>query len=324
MKSKIAIFFISIVISLMFGEYFCRTVFGDRLVMHFENSGLYYFKPHQNGWYLLNYPSAHINNLGARGDNIAISAIHEKEKFIFLGDSFTFGWLLSDEETIPHFFMKEMNLSGGEVLNFGNGGFGIDHMIAMYRYWLNLFSEGDTVIVIIPEIDFYRTMTPFQRNILKTVFWKIREKSSFISWSYVVLRNWGLHVKSFLEEKIFPLPAHGLPATTKKSLDDFSFERSLLGLVDLVHSKKQKLIFVFYSFEKTDYSDKSQAFCKKHQLTCMTEIWRYADDIVKRGGEIYAPDYAHPSSLLNQNVGKAIAQFVRRNFEYESEIRKNR
>ncbi|OGQ46302.1 MAG: hypothetical protein A3H42_04600 [Deltaproteobacteria bacterium RIFCSPLOWO2_02_FULL_46_8] len=306
MKSKSTLLIFSLVFSFLIGEIFCRMVFGERLIMQFEKDGLYYFRPNQNGWYLLNYPRARINNLSARGSDVDEIRMNRDKKFVFLGDSFTFGWLLSDTETIPHYFGERMKVPDSVVLNFGNGGFGIEHMVAMYRHQQSRLSKRDVVFVIFPDLDFYRPMEPYQKNVFKEIFWEIREKCSFISWFYFVLHRSYFSLKSHFESQIPILQSR--PPLTLATL-----EKDLLVFSKEILTRKQKIVFIFYAFEKSAYSDMATTFCRQHHLTCMTEIWLSAEQVKRKGQPLYAPDEAHPSANLNLEVGKQIADFVEKN-----------
>ena len=57
-----------------------------------------------------------------------------------------------------------MNLSSkltkDEIINYGNGGYGIHHMIAVYEMRKEIFMKDDTLIMILTEVDFYRQLVP--------------------------------------------------------------------------------------------------------------------------------------------------------------------
>ncbi|MBI4125648.1 MAG: SGNH/GDSL hydrolase family protein [Deltaproteobacteria bacterium] len=305
MKQKAILLTVSVLVCLFVGEVFCRIMIGRRLIPHQEENGLYYFKPGQRGWYLLGFPPAKINNLGARGENVDVPAAARRKKFLFFGDSFTFGWMVADDETIPHIFMKEMGLTPEEVLNFGNGGFGIDHMKALYLRQRELWNRRDTIIAILIAQDLNRPMRPPTPSRLKEAFWRVRSKSSFISWGYVVSRNAWLRWR--------PSPADEPSSPPPPPLTSALLERQLLPFARLVGGSGQELIFIFYEFKKSAYSDRGGAFCAKYGLVCMTDVWRHTDKVRKEGNGLYAWDEAHPSAVLNQEVGKAIARFIDEN-----------
>jgi hypothetical protein len=89
------------------------------------------------------------NSKGLRG-----KAEHEyqrtagKRRILVLGDSFTFGEEVSDDETFPHYL--ESALPNTEVVNFGVQGYGHDQML------LCLKEEGVKYYPDIVILDFLR------------------------------------------------------------------------------------------------------------------------------------------------------------------------
>lgn len=80
------------------------------------------------------------NSKGLRGPEIPYAKPDGVSRIAFIGDSQTWGWSVSDAETIPQFTQRiiTQELGGGpvEVLNFGATGYGVD------QSYLRLISEG--------------------------------------------------------------------------------------------------------------------------------------------------------------------------------------
>jgi len=80
------------------------------------------------------------NSKGMRGPEIDYSSPEDVSRIAFIGDSQTWGWAVSDSETIPFFASHILNeFSSGttfESLNFGATGYGID------QSYLRFISEG--------------------------------------------------------------------------------------------------------------------------------------------------------------------------------------
>ncbi|MDD5331711.1 MAG: hypothetical protein PHE43_02735 [Candidatus Nanoarchaeia archaeon] len=276
-----------------------RAIIGKRLIAQVEPNGLYHFKPNQEGWYvhIISSPKARINNIGARGQDIDINLLNSTKKYIFLGDSFTFGWVLKDNETIPEYFKENLNLSSESVLNYGNGGYGIDHMIAAYEYNKNYFGKGDTIITILINADFYRPMSPYESSIKKELFWKIKEKSSFISWMWATSQ----HLLGVINEED--------AMDINKSKDIFKEEgQKLISFNNILKKDKINLIYVFYEYNQTDYSLKAKEFCKENNLVCITNV--YNDISLIKNVPIYTYDQKHPSNYSNKAVAEKIARFI--------------
>lgn len=299
-KKAFFIFLMVLLIALIFfliGEVFCRIFIGKRLIAEVEESGLYYFEPNQNGWYthILGIPTARINNIGARGQDINLEELNKTKKYVFLGDSFTFGWILADKETIPYYFAEEKNAT---ALNYGNGGYGIEHMTAMYNHSKNFLNKGDEIIIILIKNDFYRDMLHYKKSWMKETFWWVRSKSSFISFIWVNFRN------------IFNADETVEPVEEKKMFKGFEDKgEKLVGFDKLVEKNKQKLTYVFYEYNRTEYSVGAKAFCEKNGLSCITDIYKEVN--LKNANEsVYCMDGVHPSAEFNRKVAKRIINSI--------------
>jgi hypothetical protein len=115
------------------GEGLCRLLLPDtqlRYVSHAE--ALYHFSPNQLGTLILasghSTPPARINRLGLRGDDPAPGRAH----ILVLGDSFTFGSGVADDETFSARLDQWLGASVG-VVNGGQPGYGIFQMQATLR-----------------------------------------------------------------------------------------------------------------------------------------------------------------------------------------------
>src|SRR3990167_1850701 len=95
--TNIILLFFSILASLIIAELSTLFFLGPRLTVEVEETGLYFYKPNQRGWYYLDLPQAKINNLSYRGENTY--DLNEKKTTAFIGDSITFGWGLEEKQT---------------------------------------------------------------------------------------------------------------------------------------------------------------------------------------------------------------------------------
>lgn len=289
--SILTVVVILLVVFLVF-EVFSRIIVGKRLIVKVEEDGLYHFKPNQQGWYhhKLRTPPARINNVGARGSDVDVLS----KKYIFLGDSFTFGWELKDNETMSYYFMDKNGLSG-QVINYGNGGFGLEHMISTYNFYKDLFGKNNVVIAILIEDDFYRPLEPYQESRIKELFWKVREKSSSISWIWANFRVVQNLIKNVEREK--------------ESKDIFEEDgKKLLDFKNLVKNDEGTLVYVFYEYNQTEYSNKARMFCEKNDLLCITDVYESM-----KGENIYGFDGTHPSNDTNLRVAERITNFINKN-----------
>lgn len=293
----VIVFLIILVVLFCVLELIARIIVGDRLIVKVEPDGLFQFKPNQNGWYsyMLQVPPARINNIGARGEDINLYSINETTEFIFLGDSFTFGWERKDNETIPYYFHKELQESYS--INYGNGGFGIDHMISSYNFHKNLFNSG-TVVMIIIEDDFYRPMVPYSPSFLKETFWKIKEKSSAIAWLWAAATGTIDQIKN--KNRGNP---HGLDVFN-------SSEEKLVKFNEQLKEENKTLVLVFYEYNETNYSNYAGNFCQRNGLRCITDIPYSIHLVQESGNSVFSEDKGHPSAYTNKAVAERIAKYI--------------
>jgi len=83
----------------------------------------------------------------------------EKIRILILGDSFTFGDQVSDNETYP-FYLQQM-LPNTEIINFGIPGYGYDQML-IYFQEEGLLYKPDIVILGFVTADISRNMLTFR------------------------------------------------------------------------------------------------------------------------------------------------------------------
>src|SRR5579864_6199611 len=99
------------------------------------------------------------NSKGLRGTTeYGYARTPGKRRILVLGDSFTFGFEVSDDETFSHYL--ESSLPSTEVLNLGVPGYGHDQML------LYLKEEGakyhpDVVLIGFTHLDIYRNLWSF-------------------------------------------------------------------------------------------------------------------------------------------------------------------
>lgn len=305
MIKKISFILLTVFFILLFSfcilEIFSRLLIGQRLIVHVEENGLYHFKPNQEGWYThyLRTPKAKINNIGARGQDVQMNMLNRTKKYIFLGDSFTFGWELKDNETISNYFMEQNSLNHTNIINYGNGGFGIDHMFSTYSFYKSFFNEGDTFFVILIEGDFYRPITEYKTSFIKEIFWLVRKKSSFISWTWAIFRHFFTFTGKINNETL----------ENEDTFGDIN-QKKLLNFKDLIFKNKQNLVYVFYEYNQSSYSNKADEFCKKNNLMCITNIYDFISIVRAKNKEVYSVDKGHPSSESNYEVAKGMVKFI--------------
>tara|TARA_Y100000310_G_scaffold344862_1_gene460087 strand:- start:494 stop:1417 length:924 start_codon:yes stop_codon:yes gene_type:complete len=300
----------SIVLFFVFGEVLSRIFIGDILIKQFEDNGFYYYKPNQEGWYSAQYGTkmeAKINNIGARGDSVNIDFIKKNNKYVFLGDSFTFGWGLKDNETISYYFKEFMDLDNSQVLNYAEDGYGVKHMVESYKYYSEFFNKENVIIMVIMEHDFNRTIG-LSNEISRDFLGGVKRHSSFINYLYEKIYFFLLKIE---EQDFFLLQKLGGPYFNEEG------EKELLEFRSILKENNQKFVIVFYEEEKyakfsDDYPKRAGIFCEKNNIYCVTNISSIIKNIDGNIGK-YAVDGKHSSAYSNHKVAEEIAKFIIKN-----------
>lgn len=124
-------------------------------------------QPDVRGMEVFDDKTLNTNNHGFRG---IVDTSYEKEpdrlRIAVLGDSFTFGDEVSDEETYVHFIQQK--IPEAEIINMGVHGYGHDQIFLFYESEGQRFSP-DVVILGFTKIDMERNVLDF-RDFAKPVF----------------------------------------------------------------------------------------------------------------------------------------------------------
>ncbi len=101
----------------------------------------------------------HTNAEGLRGaKNYALQKSSDQFRVAFLGDSFTFGFGVQDQETFTH--VLEQKLPRYEMMNWGVPGYGVDQILLLMEEKVFQFHPDLILLVIYPE-DFQRSIRSF-------------------------------------------------------------------------------------------------------------------------------------------------------------------
>ena len=293
-----ALFFIfTLLITFVLLEIATTVMFGRKVFMVVEEDGFYYFAPNQYGWYSYKQPPMRVNNIGTRGEDIDINS---RKKILFIGDSFTFGGGLRDDETFPYFFGKILEERGFEnysVVNAGVGGYGLDEMKRMQGKLEEVYRPDLTIVTII-EDDLCRKMDPIENYGVKNIWYTMKQYSSFVSFAWEVIR-----VHFVGPDKRYPEPESGKIFTE-------SISSKILSLAG--GKEKKEILFIFYEYDRTKYSEVSEKFCKENNLYCITNVPSILASELKEE-EYYTNDGAHPSAKSNQVLANAIYEKLAKN-----------
>ena len=298
---SLLVFIIIMSVFFIVGELVTRNTIGNRLIVEVESSGMHHFEPNQFGWYGHDtvFP-ARINNLGARGDDVNLEDLEKKRSVVFLGDSYTFGWRVKDEETFSFYFDRLIDNDNVDVMNFGMGGFGLDHLIANYKFNKNLFKEGDIFIVTLEKSNFYVPLSPYKTDWKKELFWEVKRKSAFISYIWARFSAWKASLNS--------------TSPSRSDITVFSEEnkRKLISFNNDLLKNRQSLVYIFLEHNHSNYSIDAERFCLENTLICITDIPNVVKEVEMEGKEVYTLDGRHNSRYLNEELSKHIISYLKK------------
>ena len=160
---------ISVTLSFIFAEVVCRwmDIGNPHVLMWHEDEAVgmadnYHYQPF--GKLIYRYPDnprgyfdtnnsvvGHINSQGFRGTAVSRNKPKDKKRIIFLGDSFTLGFGVKDEDTLPVNVEKMLNAQlpfDVEVLNFGVTNTATGDQVRLLENYALAF-HPDVVIIVI-------------------------------------------------------------------------------------------------------------------------------------------------------------------------------
>ena len=259
----------------------------------------------------------HTNSKGIRGvSEYAYQKQATKKRILILGDSFTFGIGVSDNETYPY-YMEKMS-SGLEVLNFGVSGYGHDQML-LYLKEAGIRYKPDIVILGFVYSDLSRNMLKFNNKYPKPKFVLVGNKlqltnvpvptiSSIISQEIFrpKIIDWFLMIQAaYGDKKHFN--------KEKQQLAEAIFDEMLKTIKEC----KAKPLFVYIStpraIDKNDpkeekpSEDSFEQFCRERSIPYLFTR-PYFNAAIQKG--IHLKKDGHWDAQGNQIVAQAIAEYL--------------
>jgi len=179
------ILFLTVVVFFGFAELVSRLIYGSNLVYSYDGSTLWNLQPNQEGFTIPNGKFAHINSHGFRGEEFSVDKGGDIFRILMLGDSYVFGYGLSDNETLP-FQLEELfnaRVMGQEfeVLDAGVPGYGIFQMVNFYKETGKDY-DADLIVLMSIESNLLRQPSDEERDVkghLRNVVRFVLRKSTF-------------------------------------------------------------------------------------------------------------------------------------------------
>ncbi|MCP3916429.1 MAG: SGNH/GDSL hydrolase family protein [bacterium] len=152
---KLAISLVTLAALLLIAELGLRAAgYATSPASYFDSDIGYRFQPNQTrtmfGKDRVELATVVLNGLGLRGPEPAGTLEPGAKRIVCLGDSFTFGWAVGDEETFPAYLRAriaaELGPGSAEVLNFGTPGHNTENELAVYEKLVRPL-EPDVVVL---------------------------------------------------------------------------------------------------------------------------------------------------------------------------------
>lgn len=255
-----------------------------------------------------------INHLGLRGPE-AKEKDPSRFRFLAAGDSFTYGWAVSDAESWPLQLGALLDHEGArhpgdgrpiEVLNAGGPGWGVFQMERYLRRAIPRF-EPDVVILMITPIDIYRQ--PFRTEQEVQAFLEQKERRRAMRRASVFL--------TFMTRRVLqPLELGGRAVPNARLSSDENVEglweadaARIRGLVADFSGKTRFVLGVTQDFSKV------YGWVADHVLALARELGLDAVDV----GPAYAganerdlkvPGDGHPSAKGHARIARAVADVL--------------
>lgn len=279
--------------------------------------------------YKKRFKTQRVNSLGARGKEFDLKKPKGKKRILCVGDSFTYGWEVGDNETFPAYLQAilDKEAKNFQVLNFGCNGYTILHEVNFVKYY-GLAYEPDFVLVAASLTDFndiqqlsknLKHMLKPGYNTLKIILSKtaignviIKYRNSLRS-RHVLSKNnpsWGLTQVAYAQE------------FSKNSLEVYL--NKLDGLIELSRANNFKIIYLVmpWSLDLPETSDMSWA---TGDLVENYLVRDFFDDVLNRYGEeiifveLMTPfrdeDLFLPDSHLNPKGNQLAADVIYKEIE---------
>jgi len=192
-----------------------------------------------------------INSLGFRGEQVALEKSPGKFRILCLGDSFTFGSYVNDEDTFPHLLGEKLRRQGMsvEVINAGVGG----TTIVDQAYFLRkaLVVKPDLVLLTFSEndVDDLSKNVPLHMTLEANRKWK----SGSMAPIYQAVRdtalfNFALLVKARYVEYNRPhaVTSNSSPGTVDSKQLWEQYEREFGQLAKFLESQSIRFVFAVF------------------------------------------------------------------------------
>jgi lysophospholipase L1-like esterase len=276
-------------------------------------------RPNQNCFTKIDHKPVHINSRGTRGPDFAVPKPSQTIRVLSLGDSRTFGWGLSDEETYSALLQTCAQPTVGpgkkvEVINAGVNAWSYPQMLVYFREY-GLSYQPDIVLLADanPWTQFSETNDPaFIRSVMRRVQLKnfLRHFAAYHFLVEVQLRNFYRQERT----KFIPVdPQHdALFKGQQQSDPNEVFRNAIVDLCQLALERNVKPVLLFQP--TVDDLTKSPPILEtKRQVSAQLNVplVDLTSEVRLQGKTLYLPDdSAHLNARGNELIAARLCQTI--------------
>jgi lysophospholipase L1-like esterase len=299
----------------------------------YEPDSLVYWrlKPNQNCYTKIDHKPVHINAHGTRGADFSLPKPPNTIRILSLGDSRTFGWGLSDDETYSVLLQKRLQQALGEsrkveVINAGVNAWSFPQMNAFFRERALRWQPD---MVILGEANLW---TQFSEHadpaFVKQMMSRVRLKNflrHFALYHYVV----EVKLKDLYERqrtKFIPVDPNQDTLFKEQQQKDPNavFRDAIEQLCSTALTNRVQPVLVYIPTQTTLLEPTTDAFSDVLRAKTATSeklnvpLLDLTRDLSPRAKELYLEsDPVHPNAAGNEIIGRRLAEVVSSLLDHE-------
>lgn len=255
----------------------------------------------QWGWTNFSLDKERLNSQGFRTQ---YDPKVNRRRVVLVGDSFVYGWYVSEKETLGSFLERELDL---EVVNLGVRGYGIDQIALVAVEQAPIWNPEEIIVAFIAE-DFERSCTNFSFQTRKPYFEFEGEKLTIKGRPVPTHEEW-LAEHQNVSAKLKDLFLAQLNRSkTMRLLFEWiyrpKYQQCLTKLNPAILKWIEDHLSVPVKFVLLD-GELPKTLDLKNSVKNFLDLSRLAPD--RSDASLRHPD-GHPKALLNQRYARAIAQ----------------
>jgi len=296
----------SIIFFLILAEVTTMAIYGRNIQFEYDSGLLWKIRPDQQGFTAPNSKLATINSDGFRGRDFQVYP--EKYRIAMIGDSFTFGFGVEDNETLPFHLGMYLNeySDSYDVYNFGVPGYGLYQMVSLYEHSVKDY-EPDIVILTLIKGDLYRQP---QTTTVQNKSYTIKFYSRYISRSILYKSSFFTLMKPrFSLFRKLIVGSKEYKSKIWRELWEYDKERIIRFNRELKQDNVSLIIVPYiYDSSQLDFLEEIQVLSAEENIMIVDDIFNRFEDF--NSSQLTIQFDNHPSSLSYQLAAISIYEKI--------------